>query len=347
MFYLQDLVYNLRVLFQSRIPQPAPAQPPPDTDAPDSTLSSIVQVLWFTTMFISEEDWPGAWHNTLTADQMSARKTDKAAVPRGAGLAEFMALATDADKRAACLEAAEEIYEQRADLFGPLFPGIEVSSKDARHKYMDAALCKLPALSVAQIHELVTSTGTAISKAMSQHKHSGHVEDLPVEVSIPKSTPPAKLAVQVWVTYLAHVHDSGLEGVIYKNFSKAGRDGAGGSGDSTIERGQNGSRTGSMSAADKLFHQQQTQRLLDVQPCKKKVEAAFDAIATLADPSSASQPASDAQFLLEQEQAIMGPNLTRPEGSLTADEKTLVDEIRGERATAIRQAIADRKRARE
>ena len=84
-----------------------------------------------------------------------------------------------------------------------------------------------------------------------------------------------------------------------------------------------------------------------MQPCKKKVEAAFDAIATLADPSSASQPASDAQFLLEQEQAIMGPNLTRPEGSLTADEKTLVDEIRGERATAIRQAMADRKRARE
>ena len=101
-----------------------------------------------------------------------------------------------------------------------------------------------------------------------------------------------------------------------------------------------------MNEADKKFHTAQTQKLLDAQPSKLKVERAFDAIAKLAGPNE-SEPASDAQFLLEQEQAIMGPNLMRPEGSLTAEEKALIEVIRSERAEAVRQAMRDRKRARE
>ena len=344
---LQDLVSNLRLIF----PKPSPKPPAPcptgsakDTDAPKSSLPGIVQVLWFTNMFTTEEDWPAAWHNTLSKEQLELRKTDKAAVPRGAGVAEFMRLATDELARKECVRAALEIYDMRADLFDPLFPGVDVKSAEAITSYMTDALCRLQPLSVAQMHELVTSVGTAISRAMDTHKHSGHVEDLPVEVSIPKSLPAAELAVLVWVTYLASTHDNGLDGVIYKNFSKFGRDGAGGTSETDIERGANGNRAGGMSASDRKFHQDQTQKLLDAQPSKQKIESAFDAIATMATGGGGGHESqSEAQFLQEQEQAIIGQ---RDEATLTVDEKALVGEIRAERVAAVRKAIEDRKRMR-
>ena len=322
-----------------------------DTDAPASTLSPIVQALFFTQMFTTESAWPGAWHDTLTADQLERRKTDKAAVPRGAGLAEFMKLAQDETARAGCVSAADEIFMKRPDLLAPLFPGIDVATPSLRTAYMDDALRRLPLLSIAQLHELVTHVGTSISRAMETHKHSGHVEHLPLEVSIPKSLAPSTLAVMIFVTYLAEEHDNGLDGVIYRNFSKFGRDGAGGSGNDTIVSNQSSNRTGGLSQADQTFLESQTTKLTSNLPSVTKVEAAFDAIAQLGSASVAGsisagseQGVTDARFFQMQEEAIIG---ARDEATLTPDEKTLVGEIRMDRVAAVRAALAKRKRTTE
>ena len=357
---IDDIIDCLRHLYSSP-PPPVRTEGPTETQAPPSSMSLVHQALWFTLLFTSEGDWPGGWFDTLSKDQLEARKTDKSAVPRGAGVAEFNSLQRDCEFRGAIVEIAVDMYFQRADLFAPIVPSQLTTTcttidqhRAVVYNLFENAAQKLPIVNIAMLHELMTTMSTELTKASDSHKASGNVEDLPMEVSVSKALPPSKVAIIVWCIYAAAEHDGGDSSNIFKNFSKFGREGAGGTSDSPIEKQLTSSRRGGLTDTEKAFHrelqQEQVQAMKDIAPDKTVMEEAFSAITQAMkgevldgnavarrDPWQGDAQQQSIQFWVSQEEAIYKPVNWNVE-LLEDEDRQMLSQIRAKKRDAMRAA---------